>query len=334
MTMKNEALKDVDTLIVQKCQECQQSPFLYQCPRCSFRSCSLTCCRAHKSRTGCNGKRDRTAFLTVSRMNDNVMNSDFHFLEDVLNTVEAGKRLLEQSGAAPCGQGHGQPHAHNKRLRTSAIDEANHAVEEHPILRAAATTPAFASSMPIRAEKNTMGFSGHAVQHVHPKWRSFQRQAQRRGTSIMFMPHGMQRHKDNKSYCKKEVLHWFIEWCIHGDVVQHQENTCTDSSEVKTLRTAPQRISLVAAETTTLDAILKVLPLPQRESLDGYVILLKRIPSPSNQPKYVQLDKASTLSAALQDMTVIEYPILELVPTGRLDEFSLVIQAMQKKGNT
>jgi hypothetical protein len=42
----------------------------YKCPACGFRSCSLPCVRAHKLKTSCSGKRDRTSFLPISAFDD------------------------------------------------------------------------------------------------------------------------------------------------------------------------------------------------------------------------------------------------------------------------
>lgn len=55
------------------CQECKKSEWKYKCPRCDLRSCGLDCVKAHKARTGCSGKRDRTAFVPLAEFCDNVL---------------------------------------------------------------------------------------------------------------------------------------------------------------------------------------------------------------------------------------------------------------------
>ena len=52
------------------CEGCSVQVSRYKCPACSFRSCSLPCVRAHKLKTSCSGKRDRTSFLPVSAFDD------------------------------------------------------------------------------------------------------------------------------------------------------------------------------------------------------------------------------------------------------------------------
>lgn len=53
------------------CEECKLKESKYKCPGCSFRSCSLPCVKAHKERTGCMGKRNRTQFVPLSQFDDN-----------------------------------------------------------------------------------------------------------------------------------------------------------------------------------------------------------------------------------------------------------------------
>lgn len=55
------------------CQECEQNEFKYKCPGCGVRSCGLGCVKAHKERTGCTGKRDRTVFVPLAEFCDNVL---------------------------------------------------------------------------------------------------------------------------------------------------------------------------------------------------------------------------------------------------------------------
>lgn len=55
------------------CQECKKVEWKYKCPRCELRSCGLACVKAHKARTECSGKRDRTGFVPLAQFCDNVL---------------------------------------------------------------------------------------------------------------------------------------------------------------------------------------------------------------------------------------------------------------------
>lgn len=48
---------------MKRCDVCSSAAAIYKCPRCGVMTCSCECCKAHKLDTGCNGKRDRTAFV-------------------------------------------------------------------------------------------------------------------------------------------------------------------------------------------------------------------------------------------------------------------------------
>jgi hypothetical protein len=75
-----------------KCSMCHQNPIKYTCPRCSTRTCSLSCCLNHKKTLNCNGQRDKTSFKSLNAMNDLDILSDYRFMEDVNRKVEISKR--------------------------------------------------------------------------------------------------------------------------------------------------------------------------------------------------------------------------------------------------
>ena len=64
----------------------------YKCPKCGSRSCSLSCVKAHKEETGCDGKRDKTKFLPLTAMKDMDVVSDFRLLEEVTRGLDKCRR--------------------------------------------------------------------------------------------------------------------------------------------------------------------------------------------------------------------------------------------------
>ena len=78
------------------CAVCALAAAKYTCPRCAVRSCSLACVRRHKRDTGCNGQRDKTAFVSIKQMNTNHLVSDLHFLEEVEHNSERARTHLVQ----------------------------------------------------------------------------------------------------------------------------------------------------------------------------------------------------------------------------------------------
>ena len=275
------------------CQECNEDPSLYQCPRCSRKTCSLTCCKAHKDRTGCSGKRNRTQFLPLARMSDQTIQSDYHFLEDVLKAVDGGKRLLKDVGATLTQQ----PHQKNSHDMRHTEDESS--VPLHPMLR---IQERHDEEEPSNKRQRTS---------IAPKWQQLVQQADLRGTTLVLMPPGMQRHVSNTTWyhSKTNILYWKVDFVIH------QDNNSTRIISIPKLD-----------ENANVTEELKK-PWPQYTN--EHHLLLKRLPCPSNQPTYVELDRqTSTLKSALRNQTVIEYPTIELVPTTRLSQFPLSIEEL------
>ncbi|KAG2077652.1 hypothetical protein BDR04DRAFT_1001311 [Suillus decipiens] len=64
----------------------------YTCPRCSTPTCSLPCSRAHKSKTGCSGERNKAAYVQMNAYGWGTMMRDYCFLEEV------GRKVSEWGG--------------------------------------------------------------------------------------------------------------------------------------------------------------------------------------------------------------------------------------------
>ncbi|GLT62873.1 hypothetical protein SLA2020_354760 [Shorea laevis] len=105
------------------CKECKNHPSKYKCPGCSLRSCSLPCVKAHKQRTGCNGKRNMTKFVPLSEFDDNLLVSDYNLLEEVKRIAESAERIR----AKLCGYSHFK----GKRIKLGIIKgRIDHGVNE------------------------------------------------------------------------------------------------------------------------------------------------------------------------------------------------------------
>lgn len=272
------------------CQECNNGHALYQCPRCSTKTCCLTCCKAHKVRLQCSGKRNRTEYLPLARMSDKTIQSDYHFLEDVLHSVDGGKRLLHQVGAAANGARHETPNENDKD------DEPVHAM-----LRIQETDDVAASNdpSPKRQRKN------------NNKWQRLVQQAQERATTLMLMPVGMQRHATNTSWyqTKTDTLYWKVDFQIH--------TKGKPDAQILTMDKLDEHIVIE-------EPLKEIFPSLTKD----HHLLLKRLPCPSNRPVFVEIDRDATLKMALKDQTVIEYPTIDVVPTELLTKFPQSIEEL------
>ncbi|KAK1300433.1 hypothetical protein QJS10_CPB13g00641 [Acorus calamus] len=74
------------------CQVCGANPPKYTCPGCSARTCGLACVRSHKLSSGCTGKRNLSQVVPISRFDDNLLVSDYNFLEETKRLAESAKR--------------------------------------------------------------------------------------------------------------------------------------------------------------------------------------------------------------------------------------------------
>lgn len=79
------------------CSTCSE-PSKYRCPKCSIFSCSLNCVKAHKKQNGCDGIRDKTAFVSLEEFKDHHLHSDLHYLEDILRTLDNAQRMKRNYG--------------------------------------------------------------------------------------------------------------------------------------------------------------------------------------------------------------------------------------------
>jgi hypothetical protein len=127
---------------------------------------------------------------------------------------------------------------------------------------------------------------------------------------LLLMPPGMQRHKSNTSWyhAKTDTFYWKVDFVIHGA-----------PTSVLSLPKISEHANLSEELANAMPGISK-----------SAHLLIKRLPCQTSSPLYVELDrKMSTLNTALQDMTVIEYPTIEVVPSGMLDRFPRYIQEVE-----
>ncbi|KAM5148935.1 box C/D snoRNA protein 1 [Mantella aurantiaca] len=74
------------------CETCGSEEAKYKCPRCMKYSCSLPCVKKHKVESSCNGVRDKTAFVPLSKFSDIHLLSDYRFLEDAGRVSDCSSR--------------------------------------------------------------------------------------------------------------------------------------------------------------------------------------------------------------------------------------------------
>ncbi|OBT98086.1 hypothetical protein VE01_03704 [Pseudogymnoascus verrucosus] len=92
------------------CQTCHLLPPLYTCPRCSLRSCSLTCVQTHKRRADCSGLRDPTVYKPMRDLATPAgIDHDFNFLSKIERGVERSDKVAVEGGLVGSGDVRGGP---------------------------------------------------------------------------------------------------------------------------------------------------------------------------------------------------------------------------------
>jgi hypothetical protein len=113
---------------VDLCDVCSEAAFKYRCPGacctllvegrastvhssrdrcgrdqiqvtgCSRRTCSLACCKAHKERFECAGKRQREIFVSAEDYKEETMMSDYRLLEEMTCVKDSAERARTLPG--------------------------------------------------------------------------------------------------------------------------------------------------------------------------------------------------------------------------------------------
>lgn len=89
------------------CAMCPNEP-KYTCPRCSLRTCSLTCSKAHKEKKGCSGVRDPAAFVPLAKYTQGTWDGDYALLEATRRQVAEFGAGIAADEVAPRGQDSGR----------------------------------------------------------------------------------------------------------------------------------------------------------------------------------------------------------------------------------
>ena len=249
------------------CQICKVEDSLYRCPACLIRTCSLVCCKVHKEKQGCNGKRDRTAFVPVNKFTDSTVASDFHFLEDVLTRSDRGKRLIKDLGMS-------QQRGTGKRKRVEDEHNSPEEVPLHPLskLKLASDKKTADGGLDMAHEFDNdatkedderqskikglvqvcdekgnkgMGKGTPAPSKCDPSLSQYPKHKQRlvqkakeRNVNLLLMPPGMQRHIMNKSTkfdLKSDTMQWKVEIIFHI-ISKNSSETCNEK-RTKTILT-------------------------------------------------------------------------------------------------
>ena len=233
-----------------------------------------------------------------------------------------------------------QPAISNEKDITSNQQVAN------PITAVAATNNNNAASKVKVAEPEWL--SRHP-----PHLRRLVRAAADRNTTLLLMPAGMARRKENTTTHspKQNVIRWRIELRFHlrvaspssvpsGELDDASSNDNSDSLPVSVITIfldgIPESNKLSEIISAQLDvnpegknrearSKLRTMATMPRSSLH---IMTKVLPCPASRPVYTEIGSESSVADALAGLTVVEYPVFEIVTEGDLAKFPRKIEEL------
>lgn len=171
-----------DPLLTSLCAICRVQTPKYKCPRCGTRTCSLPCIKKHKNWSSCNGERDPTVYVPVSKLRtDAGIDHDYNFLIKIERSVEIAEKILrDERDILP----HEDTQQHNnKRARLHKGK----------------------SRGKVTLNENSRRWDRNSLQRM-----------QRLGIHVSCLPIGMSRSKENKSSFNKRTnsINWQVEWVV------------------------------------------------------------------------------------------------------------------------
>ncbi|KAI0911360.1 hypothetical protein F4823DRAFT_309155 [Ustulina deusta] len=206
-----------DPLLTSLCTICRIQPPRYKCPRCSARTCSLSCVKKHKTWSSCNGERDPTVFVSLDKLKtDAGIDHDYNFLTSIERSLERAERILrEDRDILP--QERPQPPPQKKTRFNKGQSRGRTTVDD-----------------------GTKKWDKYAIYRLREL-----------GINVLSVPYGMTRSKENKTSWNRrtKTINWQVEWLFFNT----RGCTATDGQPSpkrvlrKTLDETPLHIAFVEA---------------------------------------------------------------------------------------
>lgn len=244
-----------------------------------------------------------------------------------------------------------QPASSSISNESNEKDNTSNQQVANPITAAAATNNSNAASKVKVAEPEWL--SRHP-----PHLRRLVRAAVDRSTTLLLMPFGMARRKENTTTHspKQNVIRWRIELRFHlraasspspspspvsseelgdansacnsdnlpGSVITIFLDGIPESNKLSEIISAQLDVNPEGKNREARSTLRKMATMP-RSSLH---ILTKVLPCPASRPVYTEIGSESSIADALAGLTVVEYPVFEIVKEGDLYKFPRKIEEL------
>jgi len=268
------------------CIQCNQAESKYTCPACSVRTCSLGCSNQHKLDRKCTGKRNRVEYVQLNQYSWGRLMQDYSYLEEI--------------------------HRHLSR-------------PDHP----QSADPSAPKLPPLR--------DLHPTRNASSKRQFLVRKAALEGVRLTLMPDGMSRRKINTTHFnqKKQCLQWSVELIFPAREQDNKEPESnngpssshlihqipSDTTMVELLRRTLnlKKLKLSQDKRTLLSTLMAQQELKEEEDSLMFIVRIEpvmrhetAISSTPLQEEVHVIEATSTLSAALNGTSVVEWPKIEV----------------------
>ena len=272
---------------VATCKICQKEPSKYKCPGCQTQTCSVECVKSHKKSMECDGKRKLVSFVKLKEFSYKNIVDDMSFLESTARKVAC----VESPKGAASGQGSGG------KILNLGLTSRRKAFRLDKLKKAA------------------------SLRQIH----------------LRLSPFMTTRRRGNTTYCTagdravndSTKMFWHIRW-VYGDCMY--EDTKVD--EGLTIEDLLNRMLSCQGKYTkniddeTLGRLAVFSSMIKNEHQGSAETVLNDLTvgleaEHMNKPKTVYvMDKSSSIRQNLKGKTIIEHPILHIIPQEKLSEYA------------
>lgn len=276
-----------------KCEICKEIASKYTCPGCSQKTCSLVCCRKHKEITGCSGQRDKTKFLKKEEFDDLAFLSDYKFLEESSNIIDAAQRQAAQLDTCQLPNSTSY-HGFFDNLRKFVHSEFNITLNLMPM---------------------------QATRHMANKTR-FNRASKVVSWSIEFIFHLNNCPSTNliKLNTKKNLFS--SKDSLHNTLVKFYEKYKSDLFEMPSNRIR-SNTSLDSSQASTIALYTEFNSIFESGDFNNLNVLLPVTDFELKKKYFIKMNLNENLENLLRNKTLLEYPTLYIVKSQNLKSYNI-----------
>ena len=285
-----------------KCEICTERAHKYKCPRCSLRTCSLDCCRRHKTAMNCSGERDRTKFVNKNEFDETQLLQDYKFLEENNLLVDTFQRNNIQQVEQQ--QQQRQHSASSENLRKFLHKS-------------------FGINLQVMPAEST--------RHKFNKTR-FNRQTGLVSWSLQFVFHVSNSTTNSREDDKMSFFRFDTKNSLFSGQDTIEQIVSSFLHKFR-LDLANEPVNKPVCDAYDLSGGVNISDAQLKHIVNGLHVVYEEIDHACLKKRYVRFEKQRTLENCLRGRVVIEYPTLHLVKAENLSWFDVEEDEEEKMAN-